>query len=323
MTLFGRDMRGARAPSGDPLADDAALWLARHQLGTIDAEAFEAWRGQNPAHAIAFARALAAWERFDGGETAEDVDVGVSARHMPGVSRREWLRAAGVVLAVGVAGGGALTGRAYAWSTETTAIGESKAVRLPDGSVARLNTDSRLSWRFSPGERSLWIERGEVALRLGAGPEPMLHGENRIVRLSPGQYNARLRNDALDLLVLAGSARVDQHEVEARKGIEAAFPTVLISEKAALVREATPRQIASTLAWQKGEILFEDATLGTAVEEYNRFLTRKIVIVDRELATIPVGGRFTSSDPGAFLNAVAAGLDVRVSETDRAYLLTR
>jgi transmembrane sensor len=318
MALFGRHLYGTRAGGDDPAAAEAAMWLARHQLGTLDAAEFEQWRERSPANAIAFARALATWERFDGETTARP-----ATPHR--VTRRELLRAAGVVLAVGVAGGGVFTGRAYAWSSATTAVGESRTLRLPDGSTAALNTDSRLSWRFSATERSLWIERGEIGLQLGAGPQPVLHGERRGVLLSAGRFNARLRNDAIDLLVLEGEARIEQRVVKASPDPlnGSAAPSLLVSRDAAIVRSAAPEQVAGTLAWQRGEILFQDATLGTAVEEYNRFLTRKIVIVDRELASIPVGGRFTSTDPREFLEAISAGLDVHVSRSDRAYLLTR
>jgi ferric-dicitrate binding protein FerR (iron transport regulator) len=44
------------------LADEAAMWLARLDLETADLAAFELWRGQSPDHAVAFARAHAAWE---------------------------------------------------------------------------------------------------------------------------------------------------------------------------------------------------------------------------------------------------------------------
>lgn len=320
MTLFRRRPPSAPGNHADPVADAAAMWLARHQLGSMDAEAFERWRGESPSHAIAFARALATWERFD-----PLTDAPAMAQQPSMLSRRDMLRAASVVLAVGVAGGGLVAGKAYAWSTATTAVGENRTVRLPDGSTASLNTDSRLSWRFSSTERSLWVERGEVGLRLGEGPSPILRGEHRQILLSAGRFNIRLRNDAIDMLVLDGQARIDHRLVEGGRAAQGGdtTPSLLVSRDAEVVRPATADQVAGMLAWQHGEILFQDATLGTAVEEYNRFLTRKIVIVDRELAEIPVGGRFTSTDPADFLQALSAGLGIRISQSSQSYLLTR
>lgn len=298
-------MRPERAMD-DALAEQAANWVAQYDLGTIDLAAFEAWRGADMAHAIAFNRALATFESYDGTATMQP----------SGRSRRTVLRTAGGAAAIAVLAAGGLTTRAYAWTSASTGIGESRKLRLPDGSMAALNTDSCLAWRFSGHERTLWIERGEVAIDLCPGAPATLRGDGRNVALATGRFNARLRGDTLDLLVLRGHAQAGARAV-------GSFHSLLLSTDTPIVRPVSPAQLETAIAWQQGEILLDDATLGTAVEEYNRFLTRKIVIVDPDLATIPVGGRFTSNDPTAFLQAVATGLGVHVSMSDRAYLLTR
>lgn len=322
------DSAGASGPDSggaEPdVAAQAALWVAQDRLGTIDETAFARWRDAHPLHGLAFCRALAAWERAGGGG-----DIGADAPQeevTPAAtgaqpSRRGFMRAAGIAAAVMVAGSGTLATRAYAWSTAETAIGENRMVSLPDGSVAWLNTDSRLSWRFSGTRRTLWIERGEVALDIVSGPEAFVHGDDRALGVSAGRFNARLRSDALDLLVLKGRAWT-RETGSAAQSVNAG-QSLLVSPGAAAARNVGPAQIASAVAWQNGEILFQDMTLGMAVDEYNRFLDRKIIIVDRELAGIPVGGRFTSTDPTAFLHALSAGLDIRVAHANSAYLLTR
>lgn len=312
---------GGQARESDADAQ-AAVWLARHKLNTIDVAAFEAWRARDIAHAIAFARALALWESVDR-QLPAALSPPPAAARAPLLQRRQFLQAASAVLAVGIVAIGAGTTRAYAWSSAATRLGENRTIALPDGSTAALNTDSRLSWRFSRNERSLWIERGEIALDLRPGPAAILRSEGSAVILSEGRFNARLRGEALDLLVQRGRAQVAGRPaaplVEASKGVS----SVLVSPGAAVIRLANADQVESITAWQQHEILFRDATLGSAVEEYNRFLPRKIVIVDRELASIPVGGRFVTSDPDAFLRAISAGLNVRVSQSPTAYLLTR
>jgi transmembrane sensor len=295
---------------GDGLSEQAALWLARHQLGTLDGEAFHAWRAADARHALAFARALAAWE------AAGHLPVPEEACIAAPVSRRSFLRGAAAASAATLAGAGGFAARAYAWSTASTRLGESRKIRLPDGSSAALNTLSRLSWRFSAHERTLWIEQGEVAVDLVDGPSATFHGEDRLAHLSAGRFNARLRGDMLDLMVLRG--RAETPGASAQGG-----HSLLISPHGAVSRPFNAMQMATAIAWQQGEILFPDTTLGAAVEEYNRYLARKIVIVDPELAAIPVGGRFTSSDPAAFLRGVSLGLGVHVATSESGYFLTR
>ncbi|WP_206244823.1 FecR family protein [Novosphingobium terrae] len=303
------DVNGA---PDDPLSEQAALWLARHQLGTLDQDAFHAWRMADPRNALAFARALAAWDAAGRLPVPEAAPVTQSTP----VSRRSFMRAAAAAGAVTVAGAGGFASRAYAWSTASTRLGESRKIRLPDGSSAALNTLSRLSWRFSSSERTLWIEQGEVAVDLVDGPPAALHGEDRLAHLSAGRFNARLRGDMLDLMVMRGQA--DTAGASAQSG-----HSLLISPHNAVARPFSTMQMATAMAWQQGEILFPDTTLGAAVEEYNRYLARKIVIVDPELAAIPVGGRFTSSDPAAFLRGISLGLGVHVATSDSGYFLTR
>lgn len=321
----GSDVEGR----ADGVAAQAATWVARHQLRTIDEAAFTEWRGAHPLHGLAFCRALAAWERAGRDEASESV-IAHADRQISGAasglnaSRRGLLRAAGVAAAVMVAGTATFGTRAYAWSTAETVIGENRMVALPGGSVAWLNTDSRLSWRFTGAQRTLWVERGEVALSIVPGPQAVIHGDDRTLGVTTGRFNARLRSDAVDLLVLQGKAWV-REEFGDRGGqtYVLAGQSLLVSPGNAVARNVGPAQVASAVAWQQGEILFQDMTLGMAVDEYNRFLDHKIVIVDRELAVIPVGGRFTSTDPTAFLHALSAGLQVRVVRSNSAYLLTR
>ncbi len=309
----------------DVAAAEAAAWLAQYRLGTLDEIAFETWRNADVAHAIAFARALAMWDSVgDDAPRSVRAPLATPASDAPrgACSRRTFLQAACALATVGVVAAGTTATRAYAWESATTAVGANKTIHLPAGGVVVLNTDSRLSWRVSRTERSFWIDRGEVALHLPNGPDAVFHGDGRTVILSAGRFNVRARGGALDLLVQNGSARVVEQAgstIDARGGAT----SLLVSSDGAIVRPADADQVDRVTAWQRREILFRDATLGSAVEEYNRFLIRKIIIVDRELASIPVGGRFVTSDPTAFLDAVSTGLNIRVSRSPTAYLLTR
>lgn len=317
--------RSSSLPDGDPVAAEAAAWVARHHLRTIDPAAFEQWRSRDVRHALAFARALATWERASAGAAAAPI-APLQQRQLASGARRQFLRAAAVVATAGLCTSGIWATRAYAWSSDSTAIGENKRIRLPDGSIAMLNTDSGIAWRFSATARDLRIDRGEVALDLRPGPELVVRGDGRAIYLRQGRFDVRRRDAALDLLVLSGQVRVapgasghGATSIDASAG----QASILVSREDATMRAVNAEQIDGITAWQRSEILFRDATLGSAVEEYNRFLTRKIVIVDRELAAIPVGGRFTTTDPSAFLHAISAGLNIRVSRSANAYLLTR
>ena len=299
-----------RLEAGDRIATEAADWWSRLELGAADLDAFNRWRDSDPAHAIAFARVQATWESL------EHHGVDVESQWAERGSRRRFLRnAVAATAAVGLVGAVGLlyTSRAMAWSRASTAVGGFRRVRLPDSSLLDLNTDTSVLWRFNERVRDLRIERGEIALELVTGAPITLAVAFATLSLSPGSFNARLVDGRVGLTVLQGRATASVlrdgvsrtavvesgHSAEWSAGLERIQPT------SAVARE---RQTA----WRNGSVVFDDETLAAAVAEYNRYLSRKIVVADPALATMRVGGRFATSDPTAFLHAVSVALNADI-----------
>lgn len=300
----------------DPALAEAAQWLARADLGTLDEAAFEQWRAADPRHALAFARVADAAQKatFAGQD-------GRAATHEFQVSRRAAVAAGLGVLALG--GGALVAGKVSARDRATTPVGGTQRIVLPRAGDLILNTDSAASWRRDRQGLSLWLERGEAALDLTDGAGPVhLRGKRGGARLGPGpgRYNARLREDLLDLTILRGQAVVD----ETGGGEAIQKPSaLLLGSGEPLVRVLSDQDIAETLAWRDGAILFVDEPLPAAVVEYNRHLVRKLIIADPRLKDLHVGGRFDADDPRGFLRALETAMDVQVSMSDREILLYR
>lgn len=299
----------------DAELEDAADWFARWQSGSVDESAFARWRDADPAHALAFARVTAAWEN----STLSEVRAEGAAQSMP--TRRRLVQGGIAAALMATAGSGLVATRAYAWETASTGVGETRKLRLPDGSMAALNTDTALSWRFSSRHRELWLGRGEVAFDLQPGPSARLRTEKDAAALGEGRFNARLHQEALDLIVLRGRAAAWSE----RNGAPAAHvrQRLLFTGAGPIVEPVSTDAVDAVLAWQGGEIVFADMPLAGAVAEYNRYLVRKIVIDDRAVGAVRVGGRFQSSDPTDFLHAVSTGLGLRVRAEADGYHLGR
>lgn len=295
----------------DAHAHEAAAWLAKWQAGTVDEAAFVRWRDADPAHAIAYARIASVWRAIPA-NSAE-----------PTVSRRRLMQGgmAGAVLVA--AGTGLFATRAYAWDSASTGVGETRKLRLPDNSMVALNTDTELFWRFSASRRELWLKRGEVAIDLGPGPVAHLDSERVNTLLAAGRFNARLRDDRLELTVLRGKASLATPAGNAAPVDVHPYQRLSFTDAVPAVKPMSSESVAAELAWQNGEIVFPNIPLADAVMEYNRYLLHKIVIDDPAVGKIRVGGRFLSSDPTDFLDSMSAGLGVRVRSTDAGYHLSR
>jgi transmembrane sensor len=309
-------MSHSKDPLGqDALVAEAARWFASLDAGTARQEEFEAWRSRDPAHAVAYARVVNNWESLTASGDAESYEV---AR----ASRRSWLRAAAVGLPLAMVGSTLLTRRAYAWQNATTGVGETRRVVLPDGSVAYLNTDSSLSWRFAGAEHAVRLDRGEVALDMRQPGATALRVNDLSFPLAAGLVDARMTSGRTELTLVDGTA-MQVPGAEAGMTLRPHDTLVIGRDGRPHVHRGSAERVASLIAWRAGEIVFLDVSLAEAAADFNRHLTRKIRVGDAELAREKIGGRFDLRQPDQFLQAVSLTLGARVLRTEAGYTLTR
>jgi transmembrane sensor len=320
---------GEGGKTGEQLRAEAIGWLVALDCGSADAQAFEAWRQASPYHASAFAQAAAVWRTTADRRLTAMIDQAPEEPALPAelsppadegkggfaLSRRV-MAGGGVAALLGLgAMGGWLTlpGRAYA----TTGIGEQRTLRLPDGSHAMLNTDTRVAWRFGH-VREFWVEQGEVALSVREDPATFtLHSAPLDARLGGGSFNLRLSGQEGRLLTLGGEARLaDARRVGAGQ--------IATGQGGAITIATAPADVLGTAtSWQQGRIVFNGMPLSQAVEEFNRYLPIKIALQDGDLAQTRLGGEFRIDDPDRFLAALSSGFDIAHRQQGNQILLYR
>jgi transmembrane sensor len=199
---------------------------------------------------------------------------------------------------------------------------------LPDGSSVELNTDTEVLWRFGRDRRRLWLRRGEIALTIAHDAlRPFeLFTPSGLANLTPGQFNARLRSAGLDLIVLAGRAAIRTAAGETKAAVvNAADPRQALAVTAAgvAVAAAPEVEVQNVQAWRRGEIVFEGQRLSEAVEEYNRYLVRKMVIDDPNVGVMRLGGRFMTGNPESFLEALRTTFGLRIVDDGSSRILLK
>lgn len=305
----------------DALIAQAAQWLARLDAGRTTEQELDAWRDADPRRAAAFAEVASAWSRLDALRSDE-------ARPAPRINRRAWLTGGGAALAASLAASAYLGRDVLLRDRVRTGIGERRTLALPDGSSVELNTDTEISWRFDRQRRRLWLARGEAALTIAKDtlrPFELVTAQG-MARLAAGQFNARLRPAGLDLVVLAGRAVIETASATAAAGVagpDDARQVLEVSERKIQVVDAPEAQVQNVQAWRRGEIVFEGQSLALAVEEYNRYLTRKLVIGDTRAANLKLGGRFLTGDPDSFLQALRTTFGLRIVEDGPSRILLK
>jgi transmembrane sensor len=291
--------------------EEAAEWRARIDSGRADLPAFERWRA-DPYNAAAYARILGTWR--DAGDVAPTASVRTPK---PPISRRAVLMAAAGLAAAGVSGT-----FWYARPRPTqvvTAIGESRTLVLDDNVRVQLNTDTFMRWHKGAEGIILELLRGEIAVTLGQGSLTLRTIQYAAVLLE-GLFNLRLDSEALDLTVMTGRARLGNRRHSATTDAHTG-QRLRATNAGITLSSVSPDQILALAGWQKGEIVLLDAPLSAAVNEYNRYLSRKLIIGDTRIAALRVGGRFNASDPESFLNALEASLSVKATPSAEGIIL--
>jgi transmembrane sensor len=75
------------------------------------------------------------------------------------------------------------------------------------------------------------------------------------------------------------------------------------------------------LAWAKGRLDFDNETVATAVEEFNRYNRVQLHVADGALAKRPVSGVFDASDPESFIAFIQTVAPVRVVRSNAAEII--
>lgn len=314
---------------------DAAAWVARlgsDQRTRADDEAFAAWLAADPSHAGQYAEHAELWHglaALGGDAEARAALLGGEVRPLPqrpAISRRAAIAGFGTAAAASLALF-ATPGLDRVRGVHRTRRGEQRQVLLADGSRLMLDTDSRIDVDFSEGERRITLEKGRAHFKVAKDAA-------RPFRVFVGGDEVRAIGTAFDVRKDRGTARVTLEEGvvavyrgagSSVGGVRAPAAVLKPGEQAKLVG-ARPVQVAAIdlgreQAWRFGRMILDNAPLGEAVDDLNRYGGRRVVLADPALTQMKVSGVFHTRDPEAFVEAITAAFPVRLAEESRGELV--
>jgi transmembrane sensor len=309
--------------------EEAAEWTWRmdgDQVGPADREAFETWLRQDARHRRAFDDFSKVWRTFDGlAEAKRDEKLATFPAHL---SPRWWFGAAAAVL-VGVFAAVLWMREGSEIQTFSTAVGQQRDVALADGSIVGLNTNSIVETDLSHRIRQIYLRKGEAHFQVAHDrSRPFLvHAGDAVVRAVGTEFEVRLLADQhVDIVVNEGRVEVqataagsgpDAAETPSRRPISA-LRSVSAGERLStasadyLVKEVTPEQLSSEMAWREGTIIFDGEQLSDAVAEIERYTDARIVVSDPDTAALRVGGRFRTDNVQDFFQGLQSALPVAI-----------
>jgi transmembrane sensor len=335
-----------------PAEDDeveaaAAAWLAQRDAGfsPVQRSEFEAWLEAERRHREAFARLERTWAVLQRLTEFRREASASPTRTSAGVDRRPALRfhplsAVAAVAAMAMLVWWFVSGREESGSTlVATASNVIEQVKLPDGSVADVNADSRLRLDYSAASRDVHLLRGEVhftVVKDRARPFRVFAAGVSVHAVGTA-FNVRIERDDVSVLVTEGRVEVEEETppwtaveevaretprrvsapvLEAGDRFTVRRPKDVSAAPAVVVERLEPAAIREALAWQESRFAFLDTPLAEVVARFNAENRVQVELVDPELAALPVGGSFRATNLEGFLRLLASDGEIVVDASD-------
>jgi transmembrane sensor len=306
--------------------DEVERWAIRldgSALGEAEQAALDAWLAVDPRRAGLLLRAEAALAYLDRGRAFAEPVFEEAPRQLFG--RRLLVGGGALAALASLASLGVVVTRPRPIEIATR-FGEMRRVPLTDGSLASINTNSRVEVAMLRGHRRVAIEAGEVWFEVAhdkTRPFVVEAGDVRVEAVGTA-FSVRRREHGADVLVTEGAveAWIVGHEADRRR-ISAGVKGFVADASPAIEIVRAPADIERALAWRRGELALNGESLEYAASELNRYNTRKLVIDGRALGREPLVGYFRTDQPENFGRAVATLLGARVAIEGETIRLSR
>lgn len=293
--------------------DTAIRWAVRIDAAPLDEaqkQELTQWLEQDRRHRGALFRAQAGLVLVE-----STPDAPLQSHSDDRRMRRRWTIATGAVAAC-FALVFALAWPALFAQRIDTELGEIRRVTLSDGSVAMVNSQSRLAVDYEQDVRHLRLDEGEAWFKVSTDIDrPFTVDAGGVqVRATGTAFSVRRRSREVDVVVTEGSVLVwrtgqAKQAVAVDAGKSATIP---ISATSRPVTYATGDR--DILAWRQGGLELSDMTVLEAAEEFNRHNVSKIEIASPRIGAQTMTGYFQLDRPDEFSQAVADITGAKISK---------
>lgn len=303
----------------DSVLEEAMDWLLRLNAATDDAELarrFDAWLARSDEHRRAWDTARRTWRLM--GEARPVYEHVWRGDHQPsskasGDSRTrrqpQW-RIRGI--AAGLAAAACLllvlnyspiVARLQA--DYTTGTGESKTVKLADGTTVELAADSAIKVDVTGRHRRVVLLAGEAFFDVthdSARPFVVAAGGVDVTDLGTA-FNVQLSSADTSVALAHGSAAVSLERRQANDLVLAPGEMVVVDRKTGQMDKSAIAQ-ADIATWRDGKLFVNDVTIAAVIEQLQRYHPAWITLPDRTLASQKVTGLYDLRHPDRALRAL-------------------
>jgi transmembrane sensor len=247
---------------------EAADWFARlnnEAAAEADWLTFTAWLEAEPAHRLAYDEVEAAWVALD--DVSPPAIAGVVA-FKPRARRAGWFWGVGAAAAAAIAAFVAPGLLGPSPQVFESAAGQSRTIRLSDGSSIALSSGSKVEVRFRGRHRDASLDRGEADFDI-------VHDPSRPFTVAVGKDTIRVLGTQFDvqrrLTGLTVSVERGLVSVSAADGAAVEVPAGRQLRRMDGANHIRPLIGTEASAWRAGRLIYRDAPLAEVAEDLSRY----------------------------------------------------
>ncbi|MDM3870856.1 FecR family protein [Porticoccus sp. W117] len=310
----------AQPQSRDDLFDQACAWVVRlraEKLANSELEQFADWVSKSANHRAAFDQVAEMWGDL-GVASKLPLEQPATESSSTECSKPSWLqqwfswRAAGAFAATAAIVVALVITLVPSQQLDRyhTAIGESLAITLDDGSQVELNTNSTLEVSYSDEQRWLHLIDGEAYFSVAKDKQRPF-----VVELDGAQAQAvgtafniyKTTDEAAEITVTEGTVQVThQAQPSLPKFVEVGQAISFDSKDGLRNLRAIDSDLVT--AWRQSQIVFDNTPLSDVVTTLNRYSKTPIELAATDSAQLPISGTFSTERPLETAQAVAEAL---------------
>ncbi len=233
-----------------------------------------------------------------------------------------------------------------------TAVGDQKTLVLADGSVLKLNTQSKVRIAYNKTTRDIFLLDGEAHFTVNKDadrPFRVYAGYGRIHAIGTA-FSVHLKDGAVDITVNEGRVGIASVESATNKSklgdadsyLEAATTSLgavtslgmlRAGEAGAIVSELddgdnevhtfdqlseiTNIEVAKRTSWTRGVLIFSGEPLEDVVKEIGRYTNVDIEFADPAIRKIRIGGNFPVGETDVMFSSLETSFGLRVTRLNK------
>lgn len=305
------------APVSARVLDAAINWQLCFDTGSGSAQEraeFERWHTASEEHARAWLQLGMLDQRF-----AAVAGPARKALQQSRVGLRQRVRKLGGGLAGLVLLGGLLSWinvhqpLGYWLADQRTGTGETRSLRLDDGTLISLNTHSAVDIRFSAKERLIVLHDGEISIETGhkdndQRPFVVATDDGRMRALGT-RFLVRLEDNGTRLGVLQSAVAAKPQDSGDEQVVQEGQQVLMSHDRLGRVDKLS----VGADAWTRGMLVVDNVRLAELVEELGRYRPGYLGVAP-EVADLRITGSFPLHDTDLALKSLLPTLPVQVQQ---------